>query len=65
MFFISVDSEEVRYVVSCLELTLVGWLASVAYKWVRAGHGLMGILARTGENKENDYRRVVQRRRWR
>jgi len=37
MFFVSVDSRGFRFVVSCLESTLVGWLVSVAFKWVRAG----------------------------
>jgi hypothetical protein len=36
MFFVSVDSEGFRFVVSCLESTLVGWFVSVAFKWVRA-----------------------------
>ena len=36
MFFGSVDSRRSRFVVSCLESTLVGWLVSVAFKWVRA-----------------------------
>jgi hypothetical protein len=37
MLFMSVDSKEFRYVVSCLESTLVGRFVSVAFKWVRAG----------------------------
>src|SRR6266403_1026854 len=37
MFFVSVDSRGFRFAVSCLESTLVGWLVSVAFKWVRAG----------------------------
>src|SRR6266850_2097450 len=37
MFFVSVDSRGFRFVVSCLESTLVGWLVSVAFKLVRAG----------------------------
>jgi hypothetical protein len=36
MFFISVDFEGFRCVVSCLESTLVGWLVSVAFKWFTA-----------------------------
>jgi len=36
MFFITVDFEGFRCVVSCLESTLVGWLVSVAFKWFTA-----------------------------
>jgi len=35
LFFVSVDSEGFRFVVSCLKSTLVGWFVSVAFKWVR------------------------------
>ena len=37
MFFVSVDSGGFRFAVSYLESTLVRWLVSVAFKWVRAG----------------------------
>jgi hypothetical protein len=51
MFFISVDFEGFRCVVSCLESTLVGWLVSIAFKWVRqdmirASSGMSRCLAR-------------------
>jgi hypothetical protein len=36
MFFVSVDSEGFRFTVTSLESTLVRWLVSVAFKWVRA-----------------------------
>jgi len=45
LFFVSVDSGGFRFVVSCLESTLVGWLVSVAFKWVRGSMDLMRILA--------------------
>jgi hypothetical protein len=39
VFFVSVASKGVRFFVSALDATLVGWFVSVAFKRVSAGLG--------------------------